>query len=97
MDRAEHLLHLTPRRVFGDTLISGLLVIPAQAGIQTAILDSRLRGNDETWIFLMSQHARHPENKVAVKQMVPVRGTTQSPDTKTMWQSMHTLVDMMQP
>ena len=36
------------RRISGamTELKTGLLVIPAQAGIQTAALDSRLRGND---------------------------------------------------
>jgi hypothetical protein len=33
MDFAEHLLHLTPRRVLSDTLVSELLVIPVQARI----------------------------------------------------------------
>jgi hypothetical protein len=45
----------------------------------------------------MSQHARHPESKLAVKQMVQVRGATQSPDTKTMWHSMRIPFEMLQP
>jgi hypothetical protein len=37
----------------------GLTVIPAQAGIQVAALDSRLRGNDVT-----RQQRRNPKTKV---------------------------------
>ena len=46
----------------GDIKESAISVIPAQAGIQIATLDSRLRGNDkETQVSVMKRYQGHDQ------------------------------------